>query len=103
MKTNVQKSLYICVRRVSCQARWSNPLWASLECDLSSEREAVLPHLNATLQALPLPTITYLSMSEREVAASRLPGAWLNMARRQIRVIFLSMKALLQMIFHVFH
>ena len=90
--------LHVCYRRVAFRAQWSNPLWSSLEYDLGGEREAILAHLNATLQSLPLPTITYLSMSDREVAAARLPGAWLNMARRLFRVTFLSVKALVQVL-----
>ena len=90
--------LHVCYRRVPFRALWANPLWSSLEYDLGSEREAILGHLNATLQSLPLPAITYLSMSDREVSAARLPGAWLNMARRQFRVVFLSIKMLVQLI-----
>ncbi|CAK0821636.1 unnamed protein product, partial [Prorocentrum cordatum] len=69
-------------RTVNFTVQWSNPVWSSLDCDISSERDTVVAHINSTLAGLPLPEIRYMSMSDREIQVARLPGAWINMARR---------------------
>ncbi|CAK0878511.1 unnamed protein product, partial [Prorocentrum cordatum] len=68
-------------RTVNFTVQWSNPVWSSLDCDISSERDTVVAHINSTLAGLPLPEIRYMSMSDREIQVARLPGAWINMAR----------------------
>ncbi|CAK0898424.1 unnamed protein product, partial [Prorocentrum cordatum] len=54
-------------RIVNFSVQWSNPVWSSLDCDISSERDTVVAHINSTLAGLPLPEIRYMSMTDREI------------------------------------
>ncbi|CAK0885210.1 unnamed protein product, partial [Prorocentrum cordatum] len=85
-------------RIVNFTVQWSNPVWSSLDCDISSERDTVVAHINSTLAGLPLPEIRYMSMTDREIQVARLPGAWINMARRLVRAVYMTVKSVLQLV-----
>ena len=90
--------LHVVDRVVSVAARWANPLWEALELDTNSERELILQQLNQTLASLPPPAIRYVSMADKELEAARLPGAWLNLFGRVVRMLCLGVKSALQTI-----
>ncbi|CAK0884075.1 unnamed protein product [Prorocentrum cordatum] len=85
-------------RIVNFSVQWSNPVWSSLDCDISSERDTVVAHINSTLAGLPLPEIRYMSMTDREIQVARLPGAWINIARRFVRAVYMAVKSVLQLV-----
>ncbi|CAK0851604.1 unnamed protein product, partial [Prorocentrum cordatum] len=65
--------VHLVERIVNFKVQWSNPVWSSLDCDISSERDTVVAHINSTLEGLPLPEIRYMSMTDREIQVARLP------------------------------
>ena len=91
--------IHVVSRDVEFEAKWwSNPMWELLDLDVRGEREEILRQLNDTLSALPLPSIKYVSLRDRELEAARVPGSWISLLRRLSLVVYINVKSVLQVL-----